>query len=84
MEALGFVIGIMEMSLGVMWFTTELLHRSKNSEAKSDLTVIGVLKKVDVPTIFFFLGILLAVAHNKFSMIKFFLRITSTHSTICF
>jgi Na+/H+ antiporter NhaD/arsenite permease-like protein len=45
-----------------MWLTTELLHRSKNHEAKSDLTVIGVLKKVDVPTIFFFLGILLAVA----------------------
>ncbi len=54
-------IGIL-LSLGVMWLTTELLHRSKNYEAKSDLTVIGVLKKVDVPTIFFFLGILLAVA----------------------
>lgn len=54
-------IGIL-LSLGVMWLTTELLHRSKNHEAKSDLTVIGVLKKVDVPTIFFFLGILLAVA----------------------
>jgi Na+/H+ antiporter NhaD/arsenite permease-like protein len=54
-------IGIL-LSLGVMWLTTELLHRSKNHEAKSDLTVIGVLKKVDVPTLFFFLGILLAVA----------------------
>lgn len=54
-------IGIL-LSLGVMWLTTELLHRSKNHEAKSDLTVIGVLKKIDVPTIFFFLGILLAVA----------------------
>ena len=49
-------------SLGIMWLTTELLHRSKNHEHKSALTVIGVLKKVDVPTIFFFLGILLAVA----------------------
>ena len=54
-------IGII-LSLGVMWLTTELLHRSKNYEAKSELTVIGVLKKVDVATIFFFLGILLAVA----------------------
>ena len=54
-------IGIL-LSLGVMWLTTELLHRSKNWQAKSDLTVIGVLKKVDVTTIFFFLGILLAVA----------------------
>ena len=54
-------VGIL-FSLGVMWLATELLHRSKNYENKSKLTVIGVLKKIDVPTIFFFLGILLAVA----------------------
>lgn len=54
-------VGIL-FSLGVMWLATELLHRSKNHENKSNLTVIGVLKKIDVPTIFFFLGILLAVA----------------------
>jgi len=41
---------------------TEIVHRSKNHEEKSELSVIGVLKKVDTPTIFFFLGILLAVA----------------------
>ena len=38
------------------------MHRSKNHEKRAELSVIGVLKKVDVPTIFFFLGILLAVA----------------------
>jgi len=54
-------VGIL-FSLGVMWLATELLHRSKNHKNKSELTVIGVLKKIDVPTIFFFLGILLAVA----------------------
>ena len=54
-------VGIL-FSLGIMWLTTEILHKSKNHEHKSSLTVIGVLKKVDVPTIFFFLGILLAVA----------------------
>ena len=52
----------MLLSLGVLWLVTEILHRSKNHEEKSALSVIGVLKKVDVPTIFFFLGILLAVA----------------------
>ena len=52
----------MLLSLGVLWLVTEILHRSKNHEQKSALSVIGVLKKVDVPTIFFFLGILLAVA----------------------
>ena len=52
----------MLLSLGVLWVTTEILHRSKNHEQKSQLTVISVLKKIDTPTIFFFLGILLAVA----------------------
>jgi len=52
----------MLLSLGVLWLVTEILHRSKNHEQKSALSVIGVLKKIDVPTIFFFLGILLAVA----------------------
>jgi len=52
----------MLFGLGVIWFTTEFLHRNKPIEDKRKLTVIGVLKKVDVPTIFFFLGILTAVA----------------------
>tara|TARA_B100001057_G_scaffold236721_1_gene236989 strand:- start:7955 stop:9361 length:1407 start_codon:yes stop_codon:yes gene_type:complete len=52
----------MLLSLGVLWVTTEILHRDKNYEQKRNLSVIGVLKKVDTPTIFFFLGILLAVA----------------------
>jgi len=52
----------MLLSLGVLWLTTEIIHKSKNHEHKSQLSVIGVLKKVDVPTIYFFLGILLAVA----------------------
>ena len=52
----------MIFSLGVLWLVTEVIHRSKNHEQKSQLSVIGVLKKIDTATIFFFLGILLAVA----------------------
>jgi Na+/H+ antiporter NhaD/arsenite permease-like protein len=52
----------MILSLGILWLVTEIIHRSKNHEVKSQLSVIGVLRKVDTPTIFFFLGILLAVA----------------------
>ena len=52
----------MLLSLGVLWLTTEILHSDKNYEQRRNLSVIGVLKKVDTPTIFFFLGILLAVA----------------------
>ena len=55
------VIG-MTFSLGVLWVVTELMHHSKNEEVKSTRTVIGVLRKVDTPTILFFLGILVAVA----------------------
>lgn len=52
----------MLFGLGVIWATTEFMHRDKPLEDKRKLTVIGVLRKVDVPTIFFFLGILTAVA----------------------
>jgi Na+/H+ antiporter NhaD/arsenite permease-like protein len=38
------------------------MHKHKSSEDRRKLTVIGVLRKVDVPTIFFFMGILTAVA----------------------
>jgi len=52
----------MLFGLGVIWLVTEIMHRNKPLEDKRKLTVIGILKKVDVPTIFFFLGILSAVA----------------------
>ncbi|MDZ7848581.1 MAG: sodium:proton antiporter NhaD [Owenweeksia sp.] len=52
----------MMLSLGVLWVITERLHRSKNQEEKWQLSVIGVLRKVDTASVLFFLGILLAVA----------------------
>lgn len=48
--------------LGVLWITTEFIHRHKNDEDKHPLSVVGVLRKVDTPSVLFFLGILLAVA----------------------
>ena len=33
----------MLLSLGILWVATEILHRSKNYEQKSMLSVIGVL-----------------------------------------
>lgn len=52
----------MLFGLGVIWIITEIMHRNKPYEDRRKLTVVGVLQKVDVPTIFFFLGILSAVA----------------------
>jgi Na+/H+ antiporter NhaD/arsenite permease-like protein len=52
----------MLFGLSVIWITTEIIHRGKEPEDRRRLSVISVLKKVDIPTIFFFLGILSAVA----------------------
>lgn len=52
----------MMLSLGVLWTVTEIIHRAKNKEEKHELSVIGVLQKIDVASVLFFLGILLAVA----------------------
>jgi Na+/H+ antiporter NhaD/arsenite permease-like protein len=52
----------MLLGLGIIWITTELLHKKKEGEDKGRLTVVSILRKVDVPTVLFFLGILSAVA----------------------
>ena len=55
----------MLFSLGVLWTVTEILNarRGKMGEGEQkQLTIIGVLQKVDVPSVLFFLGILLAVS----------------------
>ena len=52
----------MMLSLGVIWLLTERLHHSKNHEQRNELSVIGVLQKIDTSSVLFFLGILLAVA----------------------
>jgi Na+/H+ antiporter NhaD/arsenite permease-like protein len=49
------------LGLGVLWTVTEIMHRSKNKSDKTKLSVIGVLQKVDTPSVLFFLGILAAV-----------------------
>ena len=52
----------MLLGLGAIWAVTELMHKHKEEEDKRHLSVINVLSRVDVPTVFFFLGILTAVA----------------------
>ncbi len=51
----------MLLGLGIMWMVTELMHKKKSNEIKKRLTVVNILKNVETPTIFFFLGILTAV-----------------------
>ena len=52
----------MMLSLGVLWLITDIIHRRKPSEVRHELNVLGVLRKIDTPSVLFFLGILLAVA----------------------
>lgn len=52
----------MMFGLGVLWVVTEIIHRSKNHEIKSELSVIGVLRKIDIVSVLFFLGILIAIS----------------------
>ena len=53
----------MLFGLSIIWITTELMHKEvKHKIPGFKLTVNEVLRKVDIPTIFFFLGILSAVA----------------------
>lgn len=55
-------IGMM-ISLGVMWILTEIIYdRKQNMEESIKCRVSKVLKHIDMPTILFFLGILMAVA----------------------
>ncbi len=52
----------MLFGLGVLWIVTEIMHRKKNREAKSHISVVGVIRKIDTPSILFFLGILVAIS----------------------
>jgi len=52
----------MMLSLGVLWIITDRMHRRKPAEVRHGLSPLGVLQKIDTPSVLFFLGILLAVA----------------------
>src|SRR6185436_1720487 len=47
--------------LGLMWVLTEMVHTGKDEAEKGLLSVNHALRKIDTPSILFFLGILLAV-----------------------
>ena len=48
--------------LGVMWIITEIILRNEDENNKKNFSVADSLRRIDTPTILFFLGILLAVA----------------------
>lgn len=48
--------------LGILWLAGELLHRAKDDEEKQHLTLVSALQRIDMSSLVFFIGILLAVA----------------------
>jgi Na+/H+ antiporter NhaD/arsenite permease-like protein len=48
--------------LGVLWLVGDLVHRKKNDEDKEHLSLTHALTRIDMPSIVFFVGILLSVA----------------------
>lgn len=54
-------MGIM-FGLGILWLVGDLLHKDKDEEDKQQLTLASALKGIDMPSIIFFIGILLSVA----------------------
>lgn len=53
-------MGIM-ISLGVLWFITEIIVRREHLDSSIEGRVSQALRNIDMPTILFFLGILMAV-----------------------
>jgi len=52
----------MLLSLGMMWLITEFIHSGKDTIDKDSLSVNYAIRKIDTPSILFFLGILISVA----------------------
>jgi len=48
--------------LGILWVITEIIHSKKDDEDKDSLSVLHALRKIDMSSILFFLGILIAIS----------------------
>ena len=52
----------MLLALGILWLVSELLLKDKEEHFRKNYSVYKALEKVDMPSVLFFMGILLAVA----------------------
>ena len=52
----------MLFGLGILWLAGEVLHKGKPPEAQHKLTLAHALSRIDLSSLLFFVGILLAVA----------------------
>jgi NhaD family Na+/H+ antiporter len=61
-------LGIL-FGLGLLWLVGDLIHKNKEDDEKEHLTLVHALTKIDMGSIVFFIGILLAVASLEHSHI---------------
>lgn len=52
----------MLFGLGILWLISEIIHKEKDDEDKNSFSVVHALRKIDTPSILFFLGILVSIA----------------------
>lgn len=52
----------MLFGLSVLWIVTEIIHSGKDEAEKGVLSVNHALRKIDTPSVLFFLGILISIA----------------------
>lgn len=61
----------MLLALGIIWFVSSIIHFGKRPEERYRLSVANAVRKIDTPSILFFLGILLAVSSlQAFGILK--------------
>ena len=52
----------MMFGLGVVWVISELVHRDRDESDKNRYSVLYALRKIDLPSVLFFLGILISIS----------------------
>lgn len=52
----------MLFGLGLLWVISELIHKDKDERDKSAYSVLHALRKIDMPSVLFFLGILISIS----------------------
>lgn len=52
----------MLLGLGILWVISEIIHKDRDTADKDNLSVVYALRKIDTPSILFFLGILIAIS----------------------
>ena len=56
----------MLLSLGVLWIVTLLIQKNKEADEKNSFSISHALRKIDTPSILFFLGILMSIASLEY------------------